>query len=437
MVGRTFAFVGTCVLVLGLAALATTGLLGGLAALALAFGILALAALGPDRLGVVCIQGAMLFAPIFSKNVTLGSITISDVLFFGAFSLMLPKLLSRKIQMPFGYLAGLGVLFLLSVLTSLAHPDAAQSLSRVMRLYLALFMLPTFIAWWRPDRRMINRLCGLYVVGQTVSLMYGVALGEASGSRLYGLTTHPNAFGICGVISVGLLFYLDGQVRPIRRPIVWAAALINIAGLSMSGSRAAVVAVAVMVVAIPIIERSGAWFYALGLAGAGGLLAISEFASSLGSNSALNRLLDPTASSAAGSDQQRTQLAQTGWDAVVHHPFLGTGYFTQAFFAHDIYLQLAAAVGVFGLLAFLVVVATILKPLILAGPMHRIALGALGYFVDEAFNPTLWDRFAWAAISLVILAHPIFEKPLDEESIETDQPVALPALTPTPALSRP
>ena len=432
MIGRTSAFVGTCVLVLGLSALATTGLLGGIAALVLAFGLLALAALGPDRLGAILIQGAMLFAPIFSKNVTLGPITISDVLFFGAFALMLPRLLGKKIQMPFGYLAGLAALFFLSVLASVAHPEAAQSLYRVLRLYLALLLLPTFIAWWRPDRQMINRLASLYVIGQTFSLLYGVALGEASGSRLYGLTTHPNAFGICGVISIGLLFYLDGEVRPTRRPIVWMAALINIAGISMSGSRAAAVAVAVMVVAIPIVERSGAWAYAVGLTGAGGLLAITELSSSLSSNSALNRLLDPTESSAAGSDQARSQLAQTGWDAVVHNPFLGTGYFNQAFFAHDIYLQLAAATGVFGLLAFIVVVATILKPLLLAGPMHRIALGALGYFVAEAFNPTLWDRFAWAAIALVILAHPTFERSHDEEAGPSPAS-APPVLTPVPA----
>ncbi|MGN6723723.1 MAG: O-antigen ligase family protein [Marmoricola sp.] len=434
MIGRTFAFVGPCVLVLGLTALATTGLLGGLAALVLAFGILALTALGSERLGGIFIQGGMLFAPIFSKNVTAGPITISDVLFFGAFMLLFPKLLTKKIEMPFGYLAGLGVLFFLSVLSSIAHPEALQSLFRVLRLFLALFWLPTFVAWWRPERRLINRMAGLYVVGQTISMMYGLALGQSH--RLFGLTTHPNAFGICGVISVGLLFYLDGQVRPVRRPIVWGAALINIAGLSMSGSRAAVVAVAVMVVAIPIIERSGAWFYALGLTGAGGLLVISEFASSLGSNSALNRLLNPSASSAAGSDQQRSQLAATGWDAVVHHPWLGTGYFTQAFFAHNIYLQLAAAVGVFGLLSFIVVVATILKPLILAGPMHRIALGALGYFVDEAFNPTLWDRFAWAAMALVILAHPIFEKRPEEEAAEDSSTAPSTVLTATPALSR-
>jgi O-antigen ligase len=433
VVGRTFAFVGTCVLVLGLTGLATTGLLGAGAALVLAFGLLALAALGSEKLGGIFIQGGMLFAPIFSKNVTLGSITISDVLFFGAFTLLLPKLLSKKIVMPFGYWAGLGVLFFLSVLASITHPEAMQSLYRVLRLYLALLFLPTFIAWWRPDRRLINRMAGLYVVGQTISMMYGLALGE--GSRLFGLTTHPNAFGICGVISVGMLFYLDGQVRPLRRPIVWGAALINIAGLSMSGSRAAVVAVAVMVVAIPIIERSGAWFYALGLAGAGGLLLITEFASSLGSNSALNRLLDNTGS-ASGSDLQRSQLAATGWDAVVHNPFLGTGYFTQAFFAHDIYLQLAAAVGVFGLLAFVVVVLTILKPLILAGPMHRIALGALGYFVDEAFNPTLWDRFAWAAMALIILAHPIFETSPEEEAAEAELSPPSTVLTATPVLSR-
>ncbi|WP_205474145.1 O-antigen ligase [Nocardioides sp. SYSU D00038] len=425
------------VLLLGLLAvlvpLSASSTTGAIAAVGVAAFVCVLVIFGLERVGTIIVVGAMLFAPIFGDRFAAGALTASDLLAGLGFFLLLPRVLGNNIKLPLLYGCGLVILFGMSVLASAAQDEFLFSALRIARLALALAIIPILFMAWRPSQKLITVMAWAYVIGHTISFAYGfVGPGGRVGSRLIGMSTHPNAFAVCSLFALAMIYYLDSQSTGWRRTAVWGLGAIHLAGLGLSGSRGALLALIGMILVAALLEKSSRLIYTL-ITSTTVLAVLAPYILvRLDPDSAPNRLLNPSGSaSASGSDNYRSDLLSRGWDAFLSNPILGDGYAgVYTFYYHNVYLQILVAAGIFGFIGFLMILWTGVRPLFDAGPTHRLAYGPLGYFAALFFLNTIWDRFAWLPISLVMAAHMLERERAREREAERRPRHSSPYLVP-------
>jgi hypothetical protein len=106
---------------------------------------------------------------------------------------------------------------------------------------------------------------------------------------------------------------------------------------------------------------------------------------------------------ATGSNQAREDAARIAIDQFTASPLLGGG-FGPILEAHNIYLQIAAAVGIFGLLGYLLIMWSLVRPLFMyAEPYGLLAVPALAYAMAGMIFPLLWDRYIWCVLALGLI----------------------------------
>jgi hypothetical protein len=240
-----------------------------------------------------------------------------------------------------------------------------------------------------------------FAVGTGVSVLVG--LPEAGGNRSVGLTQHPNVLGYTAVLALSVLPFLSRTLNQTHRSWICASVFgIAFLGIMTSGSRAALVVALVLIVFVPVAERS--LFAALAVLGSG-LVAILVFGgqrieAANADQDALSRLLG--AGNVEGSDRARIAGVEQVWASALEHPFLGSGFtFTEDFVAHNVYVQVAAAVGFLGLAAFAVVCASMLTPLFAYDDVHsRLAYPAIVFVIAGPVSPNLTDRYIGILLGL-------------------------------------
>jgi O-antigen ligase len=144
--------------------------------------------------------------------------------------------------------------------------------------------------------------------------------------------------------------------------------------------------------------------------------------------SALGRVLFPGRSSVL-SDATRSQLADRVIARIHEHPITGSG-FERATEAHNVYLQIVDVAGVIGVLAAVgIAIAVVRRPL----RMRRVPLVAGGlalvvaYAVSAFAVNTMWDRWLWYPISVLIAAaHAVAPGSRSETPLEAPVPARLP-----------
>ena len=429
-VGRG-ALTAVAVVLLGaLVLLSTTGLVGAAAALVVAVGATLFVVLGPERLGTVLVMLAMFTAPQNSVRPipTADFVTFSDLFLALGAGLLLPTLLRRRSRYPTGWLVGsIGVIvavFLASMLSATPLLDLLYG----VRLPAATVALPLFFLAWAPSRRMIDVLAWSYVAGHMVSTAYALVAGkDPTTGRFDGLTTHYNFFGIAATITAGLLIHLNHRTPRRWRWLVWGCALVTVGSISLSGSRAAVLVLIMLVVLYPLLERSLLSGY---LVVAGGLALVFLGNALLGqtsNGSAFTRIRGDSTTSF--SDNERTLALQTGWERFLHHPILGGGFDAHAYDAHNVYLEIAIGIGVVGLAFHLLVFSAGVLPLFGTGPLRRLGYAPLGYAAMCMLTNSIWDRFVWMGIALAVVAavdRPDDEPPEEGREAMAADPVARP-----------
>jgi O-antigen ligase len=326
--------------------------------------------------------------------------TFSDVFLLLGFGLLLPQLLSRTGRPQSLHLIGSGVLFVAGALASLACPDPVSSLGYLARMLTALLALPLAFVCWAPSRRLLDALAGAYVVGQLASMAGGLAHGPVDGNRYEGLTTHPNFYGMCGALAGALCLHLLHRVRPGHRWLVVAAIAGCVASVLNSGSRAALLASVLIAVLYPLLERSPRAGYLLALSVTLLLAFANRLAAHAQSGSAVDRLLGTTSSQ--GSDDQRMAALTSTFHQFLGHPLLGGGFSVLTTQTHNGYLEVANAFGVFALLGYLAILWSMVRLVLGARQRNRLGHAAIGYGFIMLFNNTIWDRFAWVALCLVL-----------------------------------
>jgi O-antigen ligase len=81
--------------------------------------------------------------------------------------------------------------------------------------------------------------------------------------------------------------------------------------------------------------------------------------------------------------------------------------------AHNIYVQVGAAIGLVALAGFVTMLLWLLLPLFTRTrpPAYRLAYPALAYVLVGPLTDTLADTSMWAAVSLAMLAFPERSQP--------------------------
>lgn len=386
---------------LALVVLSSTGSLAALASLVIAVGLLAFIALGPDRLGTVLMVVAIFFGPMSSVRpvASVSVVTASDVFLAGGITLLLPTLLRKRLRLPFTYQLGALLLLFSGVVSSLLTDNPVVSLRYVVQLLIAMFVLPTLLGWWNPQGRLLRALAWAYVLGQTVSVV--VAVGQNT-SRAQGLTTHPNFFGLCCTLAFALGFFLMRNARPWLVLVIVGLDALFALGVSMSGSRAGFLGLVLVAVAWVLVERSPLGGFTLAFLAVVAVAVGNWALGALPEGSALRRLAGN--STASVSDSKRESLLHSGIHQFLDRPLTGNG-FERALESHSIFLEVAVAGGLIGLIGYLLMLGALLRPLLdRANPLHALSYPVLAYALVGAISNSLWDRFIWTAAALGAVA---------------------------------
>ena len=84
------------------------------------------------------------------------------------------------------------------------------------------------------------------------------------------------------------------------------------------------------------------------------------------------------------------------------NPIRGHGFNDLTTIAHNGYLSVAVALGVFGLVAYVLLLWSTCEGLFRHRWRDRLGYVGLTYSIAMVFTNTLWDRFAWLLLSLAI-----------------------------------
>lgn len=387
-----------------LTALGTTGPVGAVAAFVMAALITALAAIGRERMAIVALAGAFGTAPMYRGLPGIANVaTPTDLLMLLGMFLLIPEVLSRQARVPGVYVAALGALAGIGLIASTMNPSPVGSVVFLMQWLLCLGVLPAVLVMWQPSGRVVDGLLGCFLAGQMLSILFALARGAAANGRYQGLSHHPNDFGLAGATCVAILLFLIPRHRTASARVLFAGLMVaSLFSLVISGSRGATVATAAVIVLVPLVERSSVWTF-LGVAGGALGLAVLPYLLEIGGQGgSLARLAgDPTA---AVSDSVREEALAEGWHRFLGSPFIGTGLDIVVGSYHNMFLTVAASVGVFGLVAFIVTCYVLIRPLITTHPLRRLSYLPLVFLVAGITFPGLIDRTIVVPMAMAILA---------------------------------
>lgn len=408
--------------------LATTGgVVESIAAVGIAVFITLLACLGTTKVGIITLMGAFATAPSYKGLLPAADpVTPTDGLLVLGFALLLPAMFRGRLKLPLPYVLGITIVFTFGMIATVLSERSLESFIALAFWLVVMTALPVAVLLWRPSPRVIQLLAWTYVFGHLGSWAGGVATGKITGGRHYGMTNHPNYFAEAGIMAIALLIYLFFEHRTwLARTITMGAA--GVVGISvlLSGSRGATLVVAVLVVMIPIVERSAITGFVYALIGALVVAAAPFLLDLTGNTSAIDRLLGGGTSS--GSDTARTAGLETAWDRFWASPWFGDGLI-DLFDIHNNMLEVAVGIGIFGLAGFLLVLFALARPLFGGSRHRRLCYTIWAYLGWGLLIPSLYDRTLWVPMCLAAIcwAGTLAE---DDETDDKDQaagePVAL------------
>ncbi len=340
-------------------------------------------------------------------------VTAADVLLGAALGpalILASRRPAEEQRRPFGRHWHLPVLLLVGTLVfggligSFSADNQNLSLAELGRFAASSAVVVVLLWLWRPGRRRLEALCWFLLIGATINAGLGLVL-EKFGGRAMGLSGHPNHYALACVlaagIALGLAFSAPGRAS--RVISVGCLTLLGV-GVIVSGSRAALLGLAVALAAFMVTTKS--WrFVALGLVVCVGVLvAINTNLLSVGELNAVNRIRGDQSSYLA--DQERLEAARQTLDVIAAHPLTGNG-FESAKFAHSIYLQLLASAGLLGVafgVGLIVMAIRALKHAAKRNDLLTLGLACsyLGYLAAGTFSNILWDRYVWLHLAVLM-----------------------------------
>jgi O-antigen ligase len=354
--------------------------------------------LGLERTSVVLMVLAFALAP--ADTLAVSFLGVSDVLFFLAMGLAIPRLLRTRLTLPTAFIVASLAFITFGLLSSVAADDTAVYYYTARVMFTFVF-LPAMVVWWAPRGKVLVWLLVAYAVGTGVSVAYGIP--KIGAYRNYGLTQHPNVLGYTAVLTMALVPFLYVALSPKWRLRICGSVLAVVGvGIFTSGSRAALVVAVVLVVLVPAVERSIPLALTVATAGVIAVGVIGERAAPAEGQDALSRLLG--AGDVSQSDQARVEGVDKTWDVALNHPWLGTGFDFSDFIGHNVYVQVAAAIGFFGLAAFVVILLSMVTALFATSNIHsRLVYPAIVFILAGPVSPQLTDRYIGLLLGIALV----------------------------------
>jgi O-antigen ligase len=416
-----------------LAALATQGLIYALAAIVLASYLAFAITFGARVTGIACMMAAFASAPMYrGLEQMIGGVPPTDVFLLIGIIHLLPSFLGHRLKLPIMFLLGLMLMSVCSLIAVVITGDLLINAFYAVQWLFFIGLLPIVIAWWRPDLRVINLLLWSYLGGHLVSTAYGLAEGAAYAGRHDGLTHHPNAFGLAGLTSIAIVLFLIRQYQDVRvRLILVAFVATSLLSITLSGSRAAIVVLVVLILLVPIVERSALMGVGLAAIAALGVMSIPFVVDISGEESAIGRLAG--SGTATASDRIRSEGLEVGFDRLWESPILGSGFANVEEF-HNVFLEAAIAIGFVGLFGYLLVLYPLARPLFSTHPLRRLTYMVWVFMGVGPTFPGLWDRTVWVPASLAALAMLTSASTSETRNAPADHKVG-PARTQSPRVS--
>ncbi|WP_183101199.1 O-antigen ligase family protein [Nocardioides pelophilus] len=403
--GRGFVLTSAVLaLAAGLAAAATQGLVFAAVTVVAAVYVAVLTTFGLRNTGIVAMVLAFGFAPMYrgAEGLTGGTVPPTDVFILLGILHLLPTFLGNRLKLPPVYVIGLLLTAVLSLVSVIVTGDLFNNAFYAGQWLFFIGALPIVIAWWRPHRTIVVWLLWAYLAGHLISTAKAITEGAVFANRYDGFTHHPNAFGLGGVTSIAIVLFLLHHHKDLRvRVLLLGVVAISLLSVSLSGSRAAIVVLAALVVLIPIVERSALMGVGLAVVGALGVLSIPFVIDASGEETALGRLAG--GGTASGSDKIREAALEDGFARLWQSPILGSG-FKDVEQYHNVYLEAAVAIGILGLACYLVVMFALARPLFTHHPLRRLTYIVWVFIGIAPTFPGLWDRTVWVPASLAALA---------------------------------
>lgn len=402
MVDRRFVTAFLAVLAALLAAAATQGLVLAAVAVVVALGCTLLAILGRERTAILAFSLAFATAPMYRGLLPELPASPTDLLLLVGVLLLLPELLVRQARIPALFLVSLGALFILGLRGALVNEAPIASLALLVQWMIVLAVFPVVVALWRPAPPIVGILLWSYLAGHMVSVLVALAEGPLVNNRYDGLTHHANAFGTSGAVSVAIVLYLWTKHRTQMARVVLAGILLaSGASILMSGSRAATVVVVALVLLVPAVERSVLLVAGVAGAGAVGVSFFPYVVEASAPGSSIRRLVGD--GTARASDSVRDDAIEQGWQQFHSSPLFGSGMSIQIAEVHNLYLEVAIAVGIFGLIAYLGLLYVLARPLLSDHPQRRLSYFAWIFAIIGPVVPGLTDRSMLLPMGLAIL----------------------------------
>ncbi len=378
------------------------------------------AAVGLERAGSFYLVAAITAAPLNAVRPVpgLNFVTLSDALFVVGFLLLIPHFAGTRLQIPSAFVLGAAGIFAIGGLASIAGGEALLSLNHMLRFAVGAIVLAALICWWHPSMKTVVAATSGYLLGNVISVVGGLIEGVPPGGRHVGLSTHANVMGLCDALALALVPFLFAVVRRERRWLVLAGAAMCVYAIWINGSRGALLTSLAILLLYPVITRSLSFGLVVVAVGFLAPLGISYVADRVSDTSALGRLLGRGNSQYA--DQAREDAARVAIDQFTDHPLLGGGFAT-VLAAHNIFLQIAAAVGIIGLVFYLVVLWSLIRPLIsIPAPYGLLSVPALAYAMAGLIFPLMWDRYIWGVLGFALVGPILAQKAADSEATARD-----------------
>ena len=376
----------------------------GVVFIVLIVGLLALLVLGLERLAIVTLVIVFATAPMYRglAGLTGGVSTPTDLVLVVSVGLLLPVVITRPLKLPTAYVVGLLLVALFGLVSAVLSDSPGGSLYGLVRWLFFLGGLPILIAWWRPSAKTVSLLLWSYVGAHVVSTLYAIAAGPTVGNRYQGLTHHTNAFGMAGITSLAIVLYLAARHRStVARVAAGAAGVMSLLSIALSGSRSALAVAVLLLVLVPIVERTAVSSVLVAAGVLAGAVAFPVLLHSGDGGAAFARLAgDPTA---VVANSARSNALEMGLQRYWESPIFGSGLADVEYY-HNVFLEAAIGAGVVGLVGYLLALYALIRPLLTDHVFRRLGYLPLVFVAMGPALPGMWDETMWVPISLSLLA---------------------------------
>ena len=365
------------------------------------------------RLAIVVLMSAAAFTMTWN-DVRLGSLTLSDLLLIATIGLVaispiqvrpLRKLISRAQKSLLLYAMLLLVGGLVGGIIR-QQPDVGWDVA--LRFAISVVTIAFLVSVLVKRRDDFELYAMWYVLGAAVNAIVAITGGELVVGRSIGFTNHPNHLGLAMLLALFLAIATLGSPNKFVSRVTAVSILPIIAAIILSGSRGALLASSVGLLALILMKRGRAtpWLSVVALAVV--LLAFTLPQTLRSGTSGFGRLFSPTDSEAA-SGSERLLFYREATELIRDSPVFGEG-FSQALVFHSVPLQVLVVGGVFGLAGFFFLVRGALRAVryaVVPGrPILEQACGA-GLIATAVFllvANALFDRYYLFFVSMAFLA---------------------------------